>query len=273
MVELSGKVAFVTGAAGRKGIGRAIALRLAERGASVAVNDLHPSESRRSGLQEVVAEIEERGSRGLAVYGDVADSAQVERMFTQLVDHFGRLDIIVNNAAAPSGPDRVPLVDLQEEHFDRVQRVNVRGTYLCCRAAARQMLDQGDGGRIINISSVIGKHGVAYYAAYAASKFAIRGLTQSLAHELGPDNITVNAICPGLTDSERVDDLAHALHPKNIATTVFRKEIFERAIRESSLKRVGKTSDIADAAAFLASDYSSYITGQSLVVDGGHIMD
>ncbi len=273
MVELNGKVAFVTGAAGLKGIGHAIAVRLAERGASVAVNDLHPSESRRQNLQDVISEIEGLGARCLAVYGDIADSAQVERMFAEVCNHFGRLDIMVNNAAAPSGPDRVPLVDLQEEHFDRVQRVNVRGTYLCCRAAARQMLAQGEGGRIINISSVIGKHGVALYAAYAASKFAIRGLTQSLAHELGPDNITVNAICPGLTESERVDDLAHQLHPSNIATGVFRKEIFERAIRESSLKRVGKTSDIADAAAFLASDYASYITGQSLVVDGGHIMD
>ncbi|MCY3781858.1 MAG: 3-oxoacyl-ACP reductase FabG [Chloroflexi bacterium] len=273
MVELNGKVAFVTGAAGRKGIGRAIAVRLAERGASVAVNDLRPSESRRQGLQDVLSEIEGLGARCLAVYGDIADSAHVERMFAQVVNHLGRLDIMVNNAAAPSGPDRVPLVDLQEEHFDRVQRVNVRGTYLCCRAAARQMLAQGEGGRIINISSVIGKHGVALYAAYAASKFAIRGLTQSLAHELGPSNITVNAICPGLTESERVDDLAHALHPSNISTTVMRREIFERAIRESSLKRVGKTSDIADAAAFLASDYASYITGQSLVVDGGQIMD
>ena len=273
MVELHGKVAFVTGAAGRKGIGRAIAVRLAERGASVAVNDLRPSESRRQGLEDVLSEIEGLGARSLAVYGDIADSAQVEQMFAQVVHHLGRLDIMVNNAAAPSGPDRVPLVDLQEEHFDRVQRVNVRGTYLCCRAAARQMLAQGAGGRIINISSVIGKHGVALYAAYAASKFAIRGLTQSLAHELGPNNITVNAICPGLTASERVDDLAHALHPSNIATAIYRKEIFERAIRESSLKRVGKTSDIADAAAFLASDYASYITGQSLVVDGGHIMD
>ncbi|MDE2774537.1 MAG: 3-oxoacyl-ACP reductase FabG [Chloroflexota bacterium] len=273
MIDLTGKVAFVTGAAGRKGIGHAIAVRLAERGANVAVNDLRPSESRRQGLQDLVAEIEGLGARSIAVYGDVADSAEVERMFAQLAVHLGRLDIMVNNAAAPSGPDRVPLVDLQEEHFDRVQRVNVRGTYLCCRAAARQMLAQREGGRIINISSVIGKHGVALYAAYAASKFAIRGLTQSLAHELGPDDITVNAICPGLTESERVDDLAHALHPSNVTTGVFRREIFERAIRENSLKRVGKTGDIADAAAFLASDYASYITGQSLVVDGGHIMD
>ena len=273
MYDLNGKVAFVTGAAGRKGIGRAIAMRLAETGASVAVNDLHPSKSRRQGMQDALSEMEGLGARCLAVYGDIADSAQVERMFAQVVDYFGRLDIMVNNAAAPSGPDRVPLVDLQDEHFDRVQRVNVRGTFLCCRAAARQMLEQGEGGRIINISSVIGKHGVALYAAYAASKFAIRGLTQSLAHELGPNNITVNAICPGLTESERVDDLAHALHPSNISTNIYRKEIFERAIRESSLKRVGKTSDIADAAAFLASDYASYITGQSLVVDGGHIMD
>ncbi len=273
MYELEGKVAFVTGAAGRKGIGRAIALRLAERGASVAVNDLRPSETQRHGLNGVVAEIEGLGARSLAVYGDVADSAQVERMFAQLLNYFGRLDIMVNNAAAPSGPDRVPLVDLQEEHFDRVQRVNVRGTYLCCRSAARQMLAQGEGGRIINISSVIGKQGVALYAAYAASKFAIRGLTQSLAHELGPDSITVNAICPGLTESERVDDLAHALHPSNMSTAVMRREIFERAIRENSLKRVGKTNDIADVAVFLASDFASYITGQSLIVDGGHIMD
>ncbi len=273
MYELSGKVAFVTGAAGRKGIGRAIALRLAERGASVAVNDLRPSKGRRSGLPDAVAEIEERGSRGLAVYGDVADSAQVHAMFADAVAHFGRLDILVNNAGAPAGADRVPVVELHEDAFDLVQRVNVRGTFLCSRAAARLMIEQAEGGRIINIASTAGKQGVARYAAYCASKFAIRGFTQSLALELAAHNITVNAICPGLIASERIDDMAAALRPADLSTAEYRQQMIAAAQKTIPLGRLATTDDIANLAAFLSSAQASFITGKSISVDGGVHLD
>ena len=273
MYELNGKVAFVTGAAGAGGIGRAIALRLAKEGVQVAVNDLRPAQAGRPGLPAVVAEIEALGSRGLAVYGDVADSAQVERMFTEAVQYFGRLDILVNNAGAPAGADRVPVVDLPEDAFDLVQRVNVRGTFLCSRAAARQMIEQAEGGRIINIASTAGKQGVARYAAYCASKFAIRGFTQSLALELAAHKITVNAICPGLIASERIDDIAAALRPADVSTADYRQQIIEAERQIIPLGRLAETQDIAHLAAFLSSEQASFITGKSISVDGGLHLD
>ncbi|MCY4465153.1 MAG: glucose 1-dehydrogenase [Chloroflexi bacterium] len=273
MNGLSGKVAFVTGAAGAGGIGRAIALRLAEGGASVAVNDLRPAQAGRPGLPAAVAEIKALGARGLAIYGDVADSAQVERMFARIIAQFGRLDILVNNAGAPAGADRVPVVELHEDAFDLVQRVNVRGTFLCSRAAARLMIDQTEGGRIINIASTAGKRGVARYAAYCASKFAIRGLTQSMALELATQNITVNAICPGLIASERIDDMAAALRPADMSAADYRQQMIDAALQTIPLGRMAEPSDIANVAAFLASDEASFITGKSLSIDGGVSLD
>ncbi|MCY3575496.1 MAG: 3-oxoacyl-ACP reductase FabG [Chloroflexi bacterium] len=273
MYELSGKVAFITGAAGVAGIGRAIALRLAERGAHIAVNDLRPTQAGRPGLPDVVDEIEALGARGLAVYGDVADSAQVDVMFAQSMAHFGRLDILVNNAGAPAGDDRVPIVELSEAAFDLVQRVNVRGTFLCSRAAARLMIGQAAGGRIINISSTAGKQGVARYAAYCASKFAIRGFTQSLALELAAHQITVNAICPGLIASERIDDMAAALRPADLSTAEFRQRMIDQATQTIPLGRLAETGDIANLAAFLSSEQASFITGKSISVDGGLHLD
>ncbi len=273
MYALNGNVAFVTGAGGAGGIGRAIAIRLASEGANVAVNDLRPDDQGRPGLPDVVAEIEALGSRGLALYGDVADSAQVAAMFERTIAEFGRLDILVNNAGAPAGADRTLVVDLEEAAFDLVQRVNVRGTFLCSRAAARQMIEQAEGGRIINIASTAGKQGVARYAAYCASKFAIRGFTQSLALELAAHNITVNAICPGLIASERIDDMAAALKPAELSTVAYRQQMIEAALQTIPLGRLAKTQDIANLAAFLSSEQASFITGKSISVDGGVHLD
>ena len=137
-------------------------------------------------------------------------------MLEAALQAFGQVDILVNNAGAPAGVDRVPVVELEEAAFDLVQRVNVKGVFLCSRALARHMIARGGGGRIINISSVSGKYGLARFAAYCASKFAVRGFTQSLAHELAPHQITVNAICPGLLATERIDDMAAALAPTGV---------------------------------------------------------
>ena len=269
MYDLAGKTALVTGAGGKGGIGRAIALRLAQEGADVAVNDLHRS----SGLAAVVAEIEALGQAALGIAADVSQTADVKRMTAQAVAHFGRLDILVNNAGMPAGRDRVPVLELEEEAFDLVQAVNVRGTFLCCREAARVMVTQGDGGKIINISSTAGKQGVARYAAYCASKFAVRGFTQALARELGEYGINVNAICPGLIETERIDDIAAALAPAGTAADVYRQQMIEQTFRDTPLGRIGQTEDIARMAAFLASDQSDFITGASFTVAGGAIVD
>ena len=273
MYKLQGKIALVTGAAGAGGLGRAIALRLAQEGADLVINDLSEDKAPRQGLPDVVREIEALGRRALAVYADVASAADVERMVASALDMYGQVDILVNNAAAPAGRDRVPVVELEEDVFDRIQRVNVKGVFLCSQAAARAMIARGEGGRIINISSTAGRRGHALYAAYCTSKFAVRGFTQSLAQELGPHGITVNAICPGLVATERMDDIAAAIAPPGVAAQEQRQELMQEAIAHNPLGRMTEPNDIARMAAFLASDQAEFLTGLSYVVDGGAQMD
>lgn len=273
MYHLTGKVALVTGAAGAQGLGRAIALRLAQEGADLVVNDLSEDIGPRQGLPAVVSEIEALGRRALPVYADVADARQVDAMVAAALEVFGRVDILVNNAGAPAGTDRVAVVDLEEEAFDLIQRVNVKGTFLCSRAVARHMIARGGGGRIINISSVSGKYGLARFAAYCASKFAVRGFTQSLALELAPQQITVNAICPGLLATERIDDMAAALAPPGVDASEQRQSMIASALAGTPLGRMTETSDVASMVAFLASDQAAFITGSSPTVDGGIRMD
>ena len=201
MYNLNGKVALVTGAGGRHGIGRAIATRLAAEGANVVVTDIEASldairtDDRRDGWQglpSVAAEIQAMGRRSLGLYYDVADSGQVDAMLSDALAEFGQVDILVNNAGSRPGRDRVPIVELPEDAFDEVMRVNVRGTYLVSRAVCRHMIARGGAGKIINISSGAGKRGIARYGAYCASKFAVIGFTQSLAHEMAPHRVNVN---------------------------------------------------------------------------------
>jgi meso-butanediol dehydrogenase/(S,S)-butanediol dehydrogenase/diacetyl reductase len=276
MYKLCGKVALVTGAGGERGLGRAIAVRLAQEGADVVVNDLvarPPRATTWGGLSAVVQEIEALGRRALAVVADVAHAGQVDDMVRQSLQGFGQIDILVNNAGAPAGPDRVPVVELPEEVWDLVQRVNVKGTFLCSRAVARAMIDRGQGGKIINMSSISGKRGRARYAAYAASKFAVRGFTQALALELAPHRINVNAICPSLVETERVDGIASGLAPAGASPQASHEQLLERMIAEVPLGRLGHVSDVASLAAFLASSESDFITGLSILVAGGAYME
>ena len=271
MYDLSGKVALVTGAAGALGLGRAIALRLAQEGADLVVNDLG-DDGHRTGLSETVSQIEALGRRVIPVYADVTDSQQVAQMVAAALDEFGQLDILVNNAAAPPGADRVPVIELEEEAFDLVQRVNLKGTFLCSQAAARVMIERGQGGRIINMVSVCGIRGKMNYAAYCTSKFALRGFTQSLALELAPHNIMVNAICPGLVDTERFEDQVTVQTPLGMTRSQYRLGRIASVVDNTPLGRMTETGDIARMAAFLASDQSAFITGESYVIDGGLLL-
>ncbi|MEK7806216.1 MAG: glucose 1-dehydrogenase [Chloroflexota bacterium] len=281
MYDLSGKVAIVTGAGGRHGIGRAIALRLAQEGADVVVTDIQRGpgairpEDRLAGWQglpSVVSEIEALGRESLGLFSDVSDSAQVADMVSRTLDRFGRIDILVNNAGSQPGRDRVPVVDLEEDAFDEVMRVNVRGTFLCSKAVARHMVRRGGGGKIVVISSGAGKRGRARFAAYCASKFALVGFTQSLAQELGPHRINVNAICPGLVDTERTDFIAAALAPEGHSAEEYRVMMLRERAASIPLGRVALGDDIARMAAFLASSESDYVTGLSISVSGGSEM-
>ena len=277
MYDLSGKVALVTGAGGEHGFGRAIANRLAKEGADVAVNDvsINPYSTKAnswSGLKDVVTEIKAKGKNSIALVGDVSDSAQVDAMVQETIDHFGKIDILINNAGSRPGPDRVLLVDLTEEAFDEVQRINVKGTFLCTRAVARHMVQRQGPGKIVNISSTAGKRGLPRYAAYTASKFALVGFTQSVAHELGEYKINVNAICPGLAETERVIHIANAVKPEGTDTDLHLRKMIEQRATVNPLGRITETEDIAKMAAFLCSEEANYLTGLALSVSGGDVM-
>ena len=286
MYDLSGKVAVVTGAGGRHGIGRAIATRLAREGADVVVTDIPESvtairaEDRAEGwegLSSVVREIEAEGRQALGIFSDVSDSAQVDDMVKQALDRFGKIDILVNNAGSRPGRDRVLVVDLEEDAFDEVLRVNVRGTYLCSRAVARHMVERSNngngGGKIIIISSGAGKRGIARYAVYCASKFALVGFTQALAQEMATHRVNVNAICPGLVDTERVDFIAAALAAEGESAEEHRALMVQERSTRVPMGRIAQGDDIANMAAFLSSAESDYVTGLSISVSGGSEMN
>ncbi len=282
MYDLSGKVAIVTGAGGRHGIGRAIATRLAREGADVVVTDIPQSRdairvSDRAegweGLPSVVKEIEAEGRQALGLFSDAADSGQVAEMVGQVLERFGQIDILVNNAGSRPGRDRVPVVELEEDAFDEVMRVNVRGTYLCSRAVARHLVARNQGGKIIIISSGAGKRGIARYAAYCASKFALVGFTQALAQEMAPHRVNVNAICPGLVDTERVDFIAAALAAEGQSAEEHRALMVRERSSRVPMGRIAQGDDIARLAAFLSSAESDYMTGLSISVSGGSEMN
>ena len=274
MYDLSEKIALVTGAGGEHGIGRAIAMRLAEDGADLAVTDVTgtPYADRGSdwaGLPQIVDEIRALGRRSIGITADVTKSVEVENMIREVIDEFGRVDILVNNAGAPAGPDRVPVTELDEAVWDQVQLVNVKGTFLCCRTAARHMIDRDEGGKIINMSSRLGKCGEAKHTAYCASKFAVIGFTQSLAMELATHRINVNALCPATVDTERIDAVANATVPGTSTISEKRRQMLEKIASDVPLGRITQACDIAQTAAFLASSESDYLTGLAISVSGG----
>ena len=272
MYNLSGKVALITGAGGELGIGRAICQRLANEGCDLVLNDLEAkpySESGWGGLPALTAEIEALGREALTIAADVSNANQVDTMVQQALAHFGRIDILVNNAGSRPGPDRVPVVELSEAAWDQVQNVNAKGTFLCSRAVARHMIERGGGGKIINISSTAGRLGMPRFAAYCASKFAVIGFTQSLAHELAPHQINVNAVCPGTTLTERSGYIAAALNAEQNPTADATDSMIDDIANQTPLGRVGTPTDVARTVAFLASSESEYTTGVSLLVSGG----
>ena len=245
---LTGKVALVTGAS--RGIGRAIALKLAAEGAAVVIN-YHGSMEK---AKEVKAEIESDGGIAEIMQCNVADYQATEAMIRKVTDDFGRLDILVNNAGITR--DGL-LMKMSEEDYDTVLDTNLKGTFHCIRFAARQMLRQR-GGRIINLSSVSGILGNAGQANYSASKAGVIGLTKSAARELASRGITVNAVAPGFIETEMLDQMTDAAKEAGKAQIPF--------------GRYGKTEEIANTVAFLASEKASYITGQVICVDGGMAM-
>jgi acetoin reductase-like protein len=252
--RLEGKVALVTG--GARGIGYAIAQRLAYEGASVAVLALHSESAERA-----AAAI---SGRTIPIAADVCDEQAMARAVRTTVAAFGRLDVMVNNAGTIA---IAPVVETSVETWERVLAVNLRGVFLGCREAARQLIAQGEGGRIINGSSGAGRRGNARIGAYAASKFGVIGLTQSLAVELAPHRITVNAYCPGhVTSTPMWDEIDAVSTARSGEAPGSAKRAAEA---EPPLARAGRPEEVAAAVAYLASDEAAYVTGESLLVDGG----
>ena len=279
MGRLERKVAMVTGSGGEHGFGRAIARQLAAEGADLLLTDIAPSGVRVvatkpgtgwRGLEAVADEVRGIGRRAVTALVDVRSAEQIQAAVDLGDRTFGRIDILVNNAAAPPGADRVPVVELSEAAWHAILETNLTGTYLCSRAVAARMVARGAPGRIINMSSNCGKVGYARMAAYCASKFGVIGFTQALAMELAPRGITVNAICPGAADTDRLDYLGRQ------ADGTYDAALRQAAIAERSaqipLGRVATAEDVAELAAFLASDAAAYVTGQAINVAGGAIM-
>jgi len=279
MAGLEGKVALITGAGGMKGIGRATALTLAAQGADVALTDLQraaedlpPAEVRTQwrGIDSVAQEVEAGGRRGLRVWCDLGSSEQIQAMVQQVVEHFGHIDILVNNARAIIGRDRVPVTELREDVWQHFLAINTTAVFLCTKFVGQAMIRQGQGGRIINIASDAAKRASAMGAAYSASKFAVLGLTQASALDLAPHGITVNAVCPGPVNTDRLSYWERAqAEAQGIPLEEFRARIVTERGKTVPLGRIAEPEDVANLVAFFASDEACFITGQAYNVNGG----
>jgi NAD(P)-dependent dehydrogenase (short-subunit alcohol dehydrogenase family) len=250
--SLEGKVAVVTGA--KRGIGKAIALAFAEAGADVAICT-RVFKDDKDDLEAVAEEIRKLGRRSLAIQADISQKADVDNMVQQVMNEFGRIDILVNNAALHS---RTPLLELEEDEWDRVIDTNLKGCYLCCQTVGKIMVDQRKGS-IINIASTTGLKVIGKKSScYAIAKAGETMLTRGLAWDLGIYNIRVNCISPG------------PINKTEMARFIWSDpEILKEKQAVLPLGRMGEPSEIANVALFLASDASSYITGHTVVVDGG----
>jgi 3-oxoacyl-[acyl-carrier protein] reductase len=244
MASLAGKVAIVTGAS--RGIGRAIALRLSQEGASVVVNYARGADQ----AKEVVSAIEAAGGKALAVQADVSKTAEIRDLFDRTQATYSQVDILVNNAGVILYK---PVAEVTEAEFDNLFAINVKGTFFACQEAAKRM---AEGGRIVNFSSSTTAIMMPTYGVYVATKGAVEQLTRSLAKELGDRQITVNVISPGPTDTE-------------LFTVGKTAEQIQRFTQMTALGRLGKVEDIADVTAFLCSEQARWITGQNIRVNGG----
>lgn len=247
-MRLEDKVAVITGAG--QGLGRAYALKFVEEGAHVVVADVQEDKA-----NSVVQEVKDLGGEGLAIKVDVSDPESVRAMIDQTVESFGKVDVLINNASIFSTIEMKPFEEITPEEWNRLMAVNLTGSFLCCQAVSPHMRERKQG-RIINISSGVVLMGRPFYAHYVASKAGIIGLTRALANELGEDNININTITPGPTETE-------------VPRETVSPEQAKAMIEAQAIKRRETAEDLVGVAVFLASEDSKFITGQVINVDGG----
>ena len=260
MMQLEGKIALVTGAG--RGMGRAISLQLAEAGANIAVSDIDAGTA-----EDTAVAVKQLGRESIAVPADMGSVGDIDRMIRQAKDAFGRIDIVVNNAGVTKYLD---IMDVEEEDWDRIHRVNAKGVFFCMQRAAKELIAQGQGGRIINIASIAGKgYSGTSNAAYAASKGAVISMTHIAALQLGRYDINVNAICPGSTLTTMAEE---TMAGRSEVSGQSMQELAEARDARIPIGRPNEPDDIAAMAVFLAGPGGRNITGQAINVDGGLVM-
>jgi NAD(P)-dependent dehydrogenase (short-subunit alcohol dehydrogenase family) len=269
LTGLENKVAVVTGAGRMRSIGRPAAVELARAGCDIVLTgtgrspDRYPDDEKAAGwhdIESVAEEVRATGRRALPLISDVSDINAVEKLAATVLEEFGRVDIVVNNAGAAKGEDRKPVIDVDPDVWRTVINVNLNGSFLMSKVFGRLLVEAGQGGSIVNISSIAGKRLGANSAAYSASKAGLQALTACMAQEVGGDNVRVNAICPGIVDTSRIDDFGRGERWENYVKAMI------------PLGRPGHGEDIANVIVFLCSDEGAWITGQSWNVDGGSVV-
>jgi 3-oxoacyl-[acyl-carrier protein] reductase len=278
MKNLEGRVAIVTGAASKRGMGHAIALRLAGEGADVVITDklaaprsLFPGDEGWGGLEAEMAEIKALGREGLAVTADISQSNDIDMIMTKTLKKFRKVDILVH-CAAIRGPVGKPAVELSEDDWRTILDVNTTGAFLISRAVAKSMIARGEGGRIVLIASMAGTHGVPGSVAYCVSKYGVIGLVKTLAIELGPHKINVNAINPGAIITNLRDESFEKMgQAQGISWDEARQKDYDKISANIPLGRLGTPEEVADLAYFLVSGLSTYITGETIGIGGGFI--
>ena len=271
LTGLGGKVAVVTGAGRLRSIGRPCAVELARAGCDIVLTgtgrspDRYPDDEKKVGwrdIESVAEEVRALGRRCVTYVSDVRNASAIDELVSNVITEFSRVDFVINNAGAARGDDRRPVIDLDPSIWDNVIQTNLTGTFLMSRAFGRVLKEQGHGGAIINMSSIAGKLLPENAAAYAASKAGIQALTASMSREMARYQVRVNAVCPGIIDTARMDDV----------DAIERGAVWQAMVRERiPLGRAGKGEDIAWITVFLCSDQGAWITGQSWNVDGGHV--
>jgi 3-oxoacyl-[acyl-carrier protein] reductase len=276
MNSLEGKVALVTGAASKRGMGHAIALRLAREGANVVIVDkypaprsLFPGDENWGGLDEEVAEIKALGREALAVVADISSSRDVDETLAKAMKKFGKIDILVH-CAAIRGSVKTPLIELDEKDWRTMMDVNLTGSFLLAKAVSKDMVSRGEGGKIVLFASMAGMHGVPNSGSYSVSKWGVIGLVKTLALELGQYKINVNAINPGaIVTNLRDGSFTEMAKAQGITWEEAQKIDYQKMGGLIPMGRLGTTEEIADLVYFLVSDQSNYITAEAIGIGGG----